>query len=161
MSLRYCARCGTPLGAPGADGAVRCPSCTTARWVNPSPTAGFLAIGERRILLGLRSQGRDGAGRWALPSGHMEPGETPAETAARELLEETGVEAVADRFVGLFASGDHSEAVYAGPILAEHAAPTGEFADLGWFTGAEAEGLSTHHGTPRLVRWARASGLLD
>ena len=30
---------------------------------------------------------------WVLPKGHIEHGETPAETASREVLEETGVEA--------------------------------------------------------------------
>jgi len=32
-------------------------------------------------------------GRWSLPGGRLEEGEAPAETAARELLEETGFEA--------------------------------------------------------------------
>ena len=30
---------------------------------------------------------------WVLPKGHVEPGETPEETAHREVLEETGVDA--------------------------------------------------------------------
>lgn len=159
--FRYCIRCATPLGAPGEDGAVRCPNCGWGRWDNPSPTAGFLPIRDRRVLLGLRRQGRDGAGRWACPSGHMEPGETPEDTAARELLEETGVLAQPKRFVGLFASGDHTEAVYTGAILDAAGAPSGEFDDLRWFTGPEAAALPTHHGTPDLVAWARHERLLD
>ncbi|MEX2031505.1 MAG: NUDIX domain-containing protein, partial [Dehalococcoidia bacterium] len=41
--LRFCVRCGTPVGGPGEDGAVRCPDCGAMRWDNPSPAAAFLA----------------------------------------------------------------------------------------------------------------------
>ncbi len=34
------------------------------------------------------------AGHWAFPKGHADPGETPLQTAKRELLEETGLEIV-------------------------------------------------------------------
>lgn len=159
--FRFCIRCATLLGGPGEDGAVHCPTCGWVRWDNPSPTAGFLPIHERRVLLGLRRQGRDGGGRWACPSGHMEPGETPEQTAERELLEESGVTATAERFVGLFASGDHHEAVYTGAIRSLDGTPSGEFEELRWFTGPEAAAAETHHGTPDLIDWARAAGLLD
>lgn len=33
-------------------------------------------------------------GHWGFPKGHPEPGETPQETATRELVEETGLEVV-------------------------------------------------------------------
>ena len=33
---------------------------------------------------------------WSFPKGHPEPGETPEETAAREILEETGIRAEVD-----------------------------------------------------------------
>ncbi len=160
-SLRFCVRCGAEFGPRSEDGALRCQACGTARWTNPSPCAGFLAIRDRRVLLGRRRQGRDGAGRWALPSGHMEPGETPADTAARELLEETGLRALPERFVGLFASGAHSEAVYTGQVLEQAGEPSGEFAALEWFSSPQAAALPTHHGTPDLIRWAREQDLLD
>lgn len=43
--------------------------------------------GGRVLLLRYRS------GAWAFPKGHIEPGETPQETAVREVQEETGVTA--------------------------------------------------------------------
>jgi 8-oxo-dGTP pyrophosphatase MutT (NUDIX family) len=45
---------------------------------------------------------RDGPAReiWVLPKGHVEPGERDAETAAREVYEETGIRARVERKLG-------------------------------------------------------------
>jgi deoxyribose-phosphate aldolase len=43
--------------------------------------------GVRRVLLIL-----DKHGNWTLPKGHCDSGETPEETALREIAEETGIE---------------------------------------------------------------------
>src|SRR5437667_4943281 len=42
------------------------------------------------MLAAIRPQGREGV--WALPKGNIDAGESPAETAVREVREETGVE---------------------------------------------------------------------
>ncbi|MEU2351047.1 NUDIX domain-containing protein [Modestobacter sp. NPDC049651] len=51
-----------------------------------------------RVLLGRRAD----TGEWALPSGIPEPGEQMAEALAREVAEETGVEVVVERLLGLW-----------------------------------------------------------
>jgi 8-oxo-dGTP pyrophosphatase MutT (NUDIX family) len=46
-------------------------------------------IRGRPMLAAIRPRGKDRI--WALPKGHIDEGESPAETAIREVLEETGV----------------------------------------------------------------------
>ena len=48
-------------------------------------------IGGRPHVAAIRPQGKR-PGTWVLPKGNIDPGETPAETAVREVLEETGVQ---------------------------------------------------------------------
>ena len=51
-----------------------------------------ILIRGARLLLGLRARERSAyPGCWAVPGGHVEPGETPVQAATREILEELGV----------------------------------------------------------------------
>ena len=54
---------------------------------------GVLRAPDGRVLLTERKPGKDAAGFWELPGGQVDPGESPAEAAQRELLEEVGVRA--------------------------------------------------------------------
>ena len=57
----------------------------------PFPRLGALAVVVQggRVLLVRRVAGKPDAGLWGFPGGHVEPGETVFQAAARELYEET------------------------------------------------------------------------
>jgi 8-oxo-dGTP diphosphatase len=55
-------------------------------------TAGILEE-NGRVLIARRRPGKHMAGKWEFPGGKVEPGETPEQSLARELLEELDVRA--------------------------------------------------------------------
>jgi 8-oxo-dGTP pyrophosphatase MutT (NUDIX family) len=59
------------------------------------------AEGQAAVVLTLRASGlRRHGGQWALPGGRLDPGETAETAALRELAEEVGLNAPADRILG-------------------------------------------------------------
>ena len=58
----------------------------------PVECAGAVVRDEAGRLLLVRRGREPAAGLWSLPGGRIEPGETAAEAAAREVREETGLE---------------------------------------------------------------------
>jgi ADP-ribose pyrophosphatase YjhB (NUDIX family) len=65
---------------------------------------------QGQILLVRHDYGRR---NWELPGGGAEPGESPDETALRELREETGLEATMERLTGVYFEPGHER----GPFL--------------------------------------------
>ncbi|HWI03948.1 MAG TPA: NUDIX domain-containing protein, partial [Acidimicrobiales bacterium] len=54
---------------------------------------GVVRAPDGSVLLAERKAGKDAAGFWELPGGQIEPGESAAQAAGRELLEEVGIRA--------------------------------------------------------------------
>jgi len=55
---------------------------------------------REKVLLTRRADN----GKWCLPGGHMEAGESTTEACAREVLEETGLTVNVGRLIGVYAS---------------------------------------------------------
>src|SRR5262245_10414840 len=66
---------------------------------HPEVAVGAVAIRDGAVLLVRRGRG-PAAGEWSVPGGRVETGETLAAAVVREMLEETGLEAVVDGFLG-------------------------------------------------------------
>jgi mutator protein MutT len=74
-----------------------------------TPVEIAVAVVEREgsFLIGLRPEGAPLAGYWEFPGGKLQPGESAAEAAVRECLEETGL---AVRVLHEYPAVDHAYA---------------------------------------------------
>jgi len=114
---------------------------------------------HQKILLTRRSDN----GRWCLPGGHMEVGESVAEACAREVEEETGLQVQILRLIGVYSS-PHMLLTYADgnryqivALCFEAEAKDGEpglsdeTTEAGYFTPAEIEMMDVmEHHRPRI-----------
>lgn len=95
--MNYCTHCGEGLISriPADDDHLRqvCPSCGLVHYQNPKLVVGCIPLWEKKILICKRDIDPR-RGFWTLPAGYLENGETVAQGAARETLEETGAEVV-------------------------------------------------------------------
>lgn len=90
--MKFCSECGSDQltrRVPPDDTLERdvCAACGAIHYRNPKIVAGALLTWEGRILMAKRNI-EPRSGFWTLPAGFMENGETIAQAAARECLEE-------------------------------------------------------------------------
>jgi len=93
MVNAFCPRCGKRLEKRRLEKRERncCPACGIVHYENPVPaTAAVIFNSALEVLLVLRGQ-EPGKGKWCLPGGFQEMGETAEQCMLRELLEETGL----------------------------------------------------------------------
>lgn len=97
--IRYCQLCGSVVSftVPPGDNLPRhvCPNCGHIHYENPRLVVGCIAEHNGSILLCRRAI-EPRLGFWTLPAGFMENGETTADAARRETLEEAGANVLID-----------------------------------------------------------------
>ncbi len=93
MAKLFCPRCGNKLEKCRLENRERdfCPSCRVVHYENPVPATAAVVFNGRHELLLVRRGQEPGKGKWCLPGGFQEIGETPEQCMLRELLEETGL----------------------------------------------------------------------
>lgn len=94
MQRTFCPRCGGKLEKRRHEGRERdwCPSCRVMHYDNPVPATAAVVLDPGLDLLLVRRGQEPGRGKWCLPGGFQETGETPEQCMLRELAEETGLQ---------------------------------------------------------------------
>jgi ADP-ribose pyrophosphatase YjhB (NUDIX family) len=95
FKINYCNQCGGQTRFRMAEGEDRerdvCDDCGFIQYLNPRIIVGTLPTHEGKILLCKRAI-EPRKGYWTLPAGYMECGETAADGARRETVEEAGAQ---------------------------------------------------------------------
>ena len=89
--MNFCSNCGEPLilRVPSGDDRPRfvCDGCETIHYSNPKMVVGSIPEANGKILLCRRAI-EPRLGKWTLPAGYLENGETVLDCAKRESFEE-------------------------------------------------------------------------
>ncbi len=125
------------------------------------PAASAIVVDEAaRILLIRRS---DNA-LWSIPGGAMEVGERIADTAVREVREETGIEVVPEAIVGIYSNPRHVIEYADGEVRQQFSicfacrrvggelATSDESSEVGFFTPAEIQAMPMHESIRLRIR---------
>lgn len=93
MTFKFCPLCSSPMVPFIEDGFPRekCAECGWIHYHNPRPTVSAIISRGGKILLCHRATGPF-KGKWDLPGGFLEEGESSKEGLRREMREELGIE---------------------------------------------------------------------
>ncbi len=109
VEFRYCPACAMPLASieqiedSGPKVRLRCAACGFTHWNNPTPVlAAVIECVDRDGLVLLARNAAWPGGKFALITGFMEAGETPAAGIVREIAEETALKVDAVSLIGVY-----------------------------------------------------------
>jgi ADP-ribose pyrophosphatase YjhB (NUDIX family) len=136
---KFCPSCASPLEEKEAAGRQRpvCSRCGRVVFHDPKVAAICIVEREGNVLM-VRRGNQPGYGLWSIPGGYVDRGEVVEEAAAREVLEETGLEVDVDQLLGLFSEAGYPVmvAAFAAREVGGHLRTGPETLDVGFFSSS-------------------------
>jgi ADP-ribose pyrophosphatase YjhB (NUDIX family) len=115
-----------------------CTACGHITFLDPKLAVAAVIVRDCQILLGKRGPGTRSPGKWSFPAGFVERGEEVEAAATREVLEETGLDIVPGRLIGLFSEAGETVvlAVFEAGLRIPDQVPAAadDLTALGWFS---------------------------
>ena len=111
---KFCSGCASVLEIQDVEGHQRpvCPNCGRVVYHDPKLAATCIVERQGAVLM-IKRDNQVGFGLWSMPGGYVDRGEVVEEAAAREVLEETGLQVEVKNLVGLFSEAGHPVIVVA------------------------------------------------
>ena len=140
--MKYCAECGsaTENKIPEGDNRPRdcCTVCDLIHYTNPKIICGTIPVRGESVLLCKRAI-EPRYGKWTLPGGFMENGETVSQGAFRETTEETNTEVEMGELYAIFNVPQINQVymLYLAKVVADDYSSTSESLDVKFFTENE------------------------
>jgi ADP-ribose pyrophosphatase YjhB (NUDIX family) len=97
---------------------------------------------DGRLLL-IQRANDPARGRWSVPGGRVEPGETSEAAAAREVREETGLHVSVGRLLLRVTIGDYEIEDFAATVVGGELVAGDDAADARWCTAAQVNALAS------------------
>lgn len=142
MRINFCSQCGSPMNQriPEDDDHIRavCSQCDHVHYENPKMVVGTIPVLGDQILL-CRRNIAPRKGKWTLPAGYLENGESVQDGAVRETLEETLARV---RLVGAYRMFnilfvDQIYMMFRADLVSEDFGPTSESSEVRLFLEAD------------------------
>ena len=137
MSELYCCKCAAKCVTSIIHGEMRenCPNCGFVYYRNPAPAISVILIDGEKIVLGKRAD----SGKWGLPCGYIEYGESFVHAAVKEVKEEVGIDCEPLKIINVVSNSLFSKissvviVITARPLSFELIADNIETTDAKWF----------------------------
>lgn len=98
--FKYCPKCGAAALRMVGQKLLRCAECGFELYLNVAAAVAGVIVDERGRMVVLVRGKEPGKGKWDLPGGFVDPGDTAEEAMRREAREEIGLEVTAVSYLG-------------------------------------------------------------